>query len=129
MRGGKVYARWAGGGRHDKRGGAEGAGRGEQEADDTTRGGRGRTTRGKWAADDTTRGSLSQRQKMVKPAHAGVRQCRRRCVSVAITPGEGGAGTHRCRNRRAIYNDDKDAASKNDGDHDDVFLAMVAVGA
>ncbi len=27
---------------HDKRGGAEGAGRGEREADNTTRGGRGR---------------------------------------------------------------------------------------
>ncbi len=44
-------------------------------------------------------------------------------------PGEGGAGTHHCRSRRAIYNDDEDAASKNDGNHDVVFLATVAVGA
>jgi hypothetical protein len=50
-------------------------------------------------------------------------------VSVAIAPGEGGAGTHRHRRRRAIYNDDEDAASKNDGNHDVVFLATVAVGA
>jgi hypothetical protein len=47
-----------------RRGGAEGAGRGEREADDSPRGGRGWTTRGKRAADDTTRGSSSRRQKM-----------------------------------------------------------------
>ncbi len=56
--GGNVYVRCAGGRQHDERGGAEGAERGEREADDTTRGGRGQTTRGKWAADDTTRGLL-----------------------------------------------------------------------
>jgi hypothetical protein len=110
-------------------GGAEGAGQGEREADDTTRGGRGRTTRGKWVADDTTRGSSLRRQKMVEPAHAGVRRRRRRRVSVAVAPGEGGAGTHRRRSQRVIYNDDKDAASKSDGNHDVVFLATVAVGA
>jgi hypothetical protein len=85
-------------------------------------------TRGKRAADNTTRGLSSRRQKMVEPAHAGVRQCRRRRVSVAVTPGEGGVGTHRRQSRRAIYNDDEDAASKNNGDHDVVFLATVAVG-
>ncbi len=57
---------------HDERGGAEGAGQGEREADDTTRGGRGRTTQGKQAADNTTRGLSSQWQKMVESAHAGV---------------------------------------------------------
>ncbi len=72
--GGNLYPRWAGGGRHDERGGAEGAGRGEQEADKMTRGGRGGTTRGKREVDDTTRGS-SWQQRMVEPARAGV--CRR----------------------------------------------------
>ncbi len=57
---------------HYERGGAEGAGQGKQEADNTTRGGRGRTTRGKQAADDTTRGLLLRWQKMVEPASAGV---------------------------------------------------------
>ncbi len=32
--------------------------------------------RGKWAADDTTRALSLWQQKMVEPAHAGVRQCR-----------------------------------------------------
>ncbi len=107
----------------------EGARQGKREADDTMRGGRGRTMQGKRAADDTTRGSSLRRQKMVEPSHAGVRQRQHRRVSVAVAPVEGGVGTHRHRSRRAIYNDDKDAASKNDGDHDVVFLAMVAVGA
>jgi hypothetical protein len=84
---------------------------------------------GKRAADDTTRGSLLQRQKMVEPAHAGVRQCQCRCVSVAIAPGEGGVGTHRRQSLGAIDDNNKDAASKNDGNHDVVFLATVAVGA
>ncbi len=38
---------------HDERGGAEVAGLGEREADNTTRGGKGRMTRGKHAADET----------------------------------------------------------------------------
>ncbi len=83
---------------------------------------------GKRAADDTTRGSSSRWQKIVEPAHAGVRQRQRRCVSVAVAPGEGGAGTHHCRSRGAIDDNDEDAASKNNGDHDVVFLATVAVG-
>jgi hypothetical protein len=41
--GGNVYAWWAGGGQHDERVGAEGAGRGEREADNTIRGRRGQT--------------------------------------------------------------------------------------
>ncbi len=57
---------------HDERGGAEGAGQGEREADNTTRGGRGRTTQGKPAADDTTRGLSLQRQNMVESVCAGV---------------------------------------------------------
>ncbi len=57
---------------HDERGGAEGAGQGEREADDMARGGRGRTMRGKLAADDTTRGLSLRWQKMVEPARAGV---------------------------------------------------------
>ncbi len=127
--GGNVYMRWAGRGRHDERGGAEGAGRGEREADDTTRRGRGRTTRGKRAVEDTTRGSSSQQQKMVEPAHAGVHRCRRHRVSVAVAPGEGGAGTHCHQSQRAIYKDNGEAASKNDSNHDVVFLATVAVRA
>ena len=39
--GGNVYARRAGSGQHDERGGAEGVGQGEREADDRMRGGRG----------------------------------------------------------------------------------------
>jgi hypothetical protein len=61
--------------KHDKRWGARGAGRGEWEADDTTRGGRGPTTRGKWAADNTTRGPSLRWQKMVEPARLGVGLC------------------------------------------------------
>jgi hypothetical protein len=104
--GGHPHARRVGGGRHDERGGAEGVERGEQEADDMMRGGRGLKTRGKRAADDTTRWSSSRWQKMVEPAHAGVCQCQSHRVSVAIAPGEGGAGTHHHRSRRAIYNND-----------------------
>jgi hypothetical protein len=89
---------------HDERGGAEGAGRGKQEADNTTRGGRGRMTQGKRAADDTIRGSLSQWQKMVEPARAGVCLRQRHRASVAIAPGEGGAGTYRRQSRGAIDN-------------------------
>jgi hypothetical protein len=76
---------------HDKRGGAEGAGRGKREADDTTRGGRGQTTQGKQAADNTTRGSSSGWQKMVELAHAGVCLRRHHRASVVVAPGEGGA--------------------------------------
>jgi hypothetical protein len=83
---------------------------------------------GKQAADDTTGGLSLQQQKMVEPAHVGVCQRQRHCVSVAVKPGEGGAGTHCCQSRRAIYNKDEDAASKNDGNHDVAFLATVAVG-
>ncbi len=57
---------------HDERGGAEGAGQGKREADNTTRGGRGRTTQSKQVAEDTTRGLLLQWQKMVEPAHVDV---------------------------------------------------------
>jgi hypothetical protein len=57
---------------HDERRGAEGAGQGEREADNTTRGGRGQTTGGKQAAEDTTRGLSLRWQKMVQPACAGV---------------------------------------------------------
>jgi hypothetical protein len=90
---------------HDERGGAEGAGQGEWEADNTTRGGRGWTMRGKRAADTTTRGSSLQQQKIVEPARAGVhlRQCHHASVAVAL--GEGGTGTYCCQSRGAI--DDK----------------------
>jgi hypothetical protein len=87
---------------HDERGGAEGVGQGKREADNTTRGGRGRTTQGKRVADNTTRGLSSGWQKMVEPAHAGVCLRRRRRASVAVAPGEGGAGTYRHRSRGAI---------------------------
>jgi hypothetical protein len=127
--GGNVYARWAGGGQHDKRGEAEGAGRGEWEADNMMRGGRGWTTRGKQVVDDTTRGLSLQWQKMVESTHVGVRRHQHHCMSVADAPGEGGVGTHRHQSQRAIYNNNKDAMSKNDGNHDVVFLTTVAVGA
>jgi hypothetical protein len=79
---------------HDERGVAEGAGRGEQEVDDTARGGRGQTMQGKHVADNTTRGLLSQWQKMAEPARASVclHQCR--YASAAIAPGEEGAGIY-----------------------------------
>ncbi len=44
-------------------------------------------------------------------------------------PGEGGAGTHRHQSWGAINDKDKDAASKNDGNHNVVFFAMAMVGA
>jgi hypothetical protein len=81
---------------HDERGWAEGAVRGEREADDMTRGGRGQTMQGKRAADDTTRGLSSRRQKIVEPTRAGVCLRQPRRASVAIAPGEGGVGTYRC---------------------------------
>jgi hypothetical protein len=127
--GGNIYARRAGSRRHDKRGGAEGAGQGNQEADYMMRGGWGWTMRDKRAADDTTRGWLSRRQKMVEPACVGVRQCQCRRASVAVAPGEGAAGTHHHWSRGAINDDNEDATSKNDGNHNIVFFAMVAVGA
>jgi hypothetical protein len=70
-----------------------------------TRGGRGQMTQGKQAADDTTRGLSSRRQKMVECTRAGV--ClRQRCrASVAVAPGEGGAGTYRHQSQGAINND------------------------
>jgi hypothetical protein len=80
---------------HDERGWAEGAGRGEREADNTTRGGRGRTMQGKQAADNTTRGLSLQWQKMVEPARAGVCLRQHHCASVAFALGEGGVGTYR----------------------------------
>jgi hypothetical protein len=85
--------------------------------------------RDKRATDNTTRGLSSRQQKMVEPPHAGVRQCQRHRLSVAVVPGEGGAGTHHCRSQREIYNNDKDAASKNNGNDNVVILATVAVGA
>jgi hypothetical protein len=85
--------------------------------------------RGKQAAEDTTRRSSSRQQKMVVPTHLGVRQCQSHRVSVAVAPGEGGAGTHCHQSQRAISNDNEDAVSKNDGVHDVVFLATVAVRA
>jgi hypothetical protein len=89
---------------HEERWGAKGAGRVDLEVDDTTRGGKGWTTQGKRVADDTTKGLLLRRQKMVEPAHSGVclHQCC--CASVAIAPGEGGAGTYCCQSQGAIDN-------------------------
>jgi hypothetical protein len=49
------------------RGGAEGVGRGKQEADNTTRGGRGWMMQGKRVADNTTRGLLLRWQKWNPP--------------------------------------------------------------
>jgi hypothetical protein len=88
---------------HDKRGGGRGGG--VRQAESGRPEWRGRTTQGKWAADNTTRGLSSQQQKKVEPACAGVCLCQRHCASVAIAPGEGGAGTYRRQSRGAINND------------------------
>jgi hypothetical protein len=109
--------------------GAEGAGRGKREADNTTRGRRGRTTQGKEVVDDTTRGLLLRRQKMVEPPRACVCRHQRCRASVTVMQGEAGARTHHCRSCGAIDNDDEDAASKNDSNHDVVFFVTVTVGA
>ncbi len=83
---------------------------------------------GKRAANNTTRGLSLQWQKMKEPARAGVcrHQCRR--ASVTVAPGEVGAGTHCCQSQGAIDDDNKDTASKNNGNYDVVFFATVAVG-
>ncbi len=89
-----LHARRAGGGRHDKSGGAEGAERGEREADDTTRGGRGQTTRGKRAADDTTRGLSLRRQKMADTCMRGGQ------AADDMTRGGGGRGRSKVSGKR-----------------------------